>query len=63
MRPDYLSISNLDQKYLLSEQSKRGRYKLIKVTCAEIILSRVESIGIYFSHTFHYFTDEIPAKY
>ena len=34
----------LDQKYLLSERSERGRYELIQVTCAEIILSHFESI-------------------
>ena len=46
MREDYLSTSYLDQKYLPSEQSERGRYELIQVTCAEIILilSHFESI-------------------
>ena len=39
MRQDYLSTSYLDQKYLPSERSERGRYELIQVTCAEIILS------------------------
>ena len=44
MRQDYLSTSYLDQKYLPSERSERGRYELIQVTCAEIILSHFESI-------------------
>ena len=39
-----------------------GRYELIQVTWAEIILSHFESIWWYFSHTFHYFTDEISWK-
>ena len=63
MRQDYLSTSYLDQKYLPSERSERGRYELIQVTCAEIILSHFESIWWYFSHTFHYLTDEISWKY
>ena len=44
VRKDYLSTSYLDQKYLPSERSERGRYELIQVTCAEIILSHFESI-------------------
>ena len=44
MRQDYLSTSYLDQKYLPSERSERGRYELIQVTCAEIILSHFECI-------------------
>ena len=44
-------------------EAKRGRYELIQVTCAEIILSHFESIWWYFSHTFHYLTDEISWKY
>ena len=44
-------------------KAKRGRYELIQVTCAEIILSHFESIWWYFSHTFHYLTDEISWKY
>ena len=44
MRQDYLSTSYLDQKYLPSERSKRGRYELIQVRCAGIILSHFESI-------------------
>ena len=44
-------------------ETKRGRYELIQVTCAEIILSHFESIWWYFSHTFHYVTDEISWKY
>ena len=44
-------------------EAKRERYELIQVTCAEIILSHFESIWWYFSHTFHYFTDEISWKY
>ena len=44
MRQDYLSTSYLDQKYLPSEQSERGRYELIQVTCAEIILHHFESM-------------------
>ena len=63
MRQDYLSSSYLDQKYLPSERSERGRYELIQVTCAEIILSHFECIWWYFSHTFHYLTDEISWKY
>ena len=63
MRQDYLSTSYLDKKYLHSERSERGRYELIQVMCAEIILSHFESIWWYFSHTFHYFTDEISANY
>ena len=64
MRQDYPSTSYLDKKYLPSEWSAfRGRYELIQVTCAEIILSHFESIWLYFSYTFHYFTDEISAKY
>ena len=63
MRQDYLSSSYLDQKYLPSERSERGRYELIQVTCAEIILSHFECIWRYFSHTFHYLTDEISWKY
>ena len=63
MRQDYLSTSYLDQKYLPSERSERGRYELIQVTCAEIILSHFEGIWWYFSHTFHYLTDEISWKY
>ena len=38
-------------------------YELIKVTSSEIILSHFESILWYFSHTFHYSTDEISGKY
>ena len=38
MRQDYLSTSYLDQKYLRVSVGKRGRYELIQVTCAEIIL-------------------------
>ena len=44
MRQDYLSTSYLDQKYLPSERSERGRYELIQVTCAEIIMSHFEGI-------------------
>ena len=44
-------------------EAKRGRYELIQVTCAEIILSHFECIWWYFSHTFHYLTDEISWKY
>ena len=44
-------------------EAKRGRYELIQVTCAEIILSHFEGIWWYFSHTFHYLTDEISWKY
>ena len=44
MRQDYLSTSYLDQKYLPSERSERGRYELIQVTCAEIILYHFEGI-------------------
>ena len=43
-------------------EANRGRYELIQVTCAEIILSHFESIWLYFSHTFHYFTDEISES-
>ena len=44
MRQDYLSTSYLDQIYLPSERSERGRYELIQVTCAEIIMSHFEGI-------------------
>ena len=44
-------------------EAKRGRYELIQVTYAEIILSHFEGIWWYFSHTFHYFMDEISWKY
>ena len=52
-------IKNISQV----SEVKRGRYELIQVTCAVIILSHFESIRCNFSHTFHYFTDEIFKKY
>ena len=62
MRQDYLSTSYLDQKYLPSERSETREIFLIQVTSAEIILSHFEGIWWYFSHTFHYLTDEISWK-
>ena len=44
-------------------EAKQGRYELIQVTCAEIIMSHFESIWWYFSRTFHYLTDKISWKY
>ena len=52
-------IKNISQV----SEAKWGRYELIQVTCAEIILSHFEGVWWYFSHTFHYFTDEISWKY
>ena len=39
MRRDYLSTCFLNQKYFRVSEVKRGRYELIQVTCAEIIIS------------------------
>ena len=51
MRQDYLSTSYLDQKYLPSERSERGRYELIQVMRAEIIfVSFGKHMMIFFSH-------------
>ena len=57
MRQDYLSTSYLDQKYFLSE---------LWIDPSNICgdnLDNFESILWYFSHTFHYSTDEISRKY
>ena len=64
IRQDYLSTSYLDPiKYSPSQWSEQGRYELIQVTCAEIILFILKAYDYIFSHTFHYFTDEISPKY
>ena len=62
MRQDYLSTSYLDQKYIPSERSKAREIWIdLSNVCWDNLVSFWKNM-IIFSHTLHYFTDEIWSE-